>query len=329
MLDLSLMQVLLLLVAAGGAGVASYVIAYPFLTGERRADQRIQGIAKSKANKAGANRGEEGQSRRKQVQDTLKEIERKQKAKNRVTMRLCLLRAGLDVTPQQFYIASTITGAVGFVSAIIGGVSMPVAALIGFTAAFGLPRWLLGYLAKRRQGKFMAEFANALDIIVRGVKSGLPLGECLEIIARESPEPIRTEFADLVESQRLGMTLADCFDRMMERTPLPEVNFFAIVIAIQQQAGGNLAEALGNLSGVLRSRTMLRAKVKALSAEAKASAAILAAMPFVIIFMVYLTSPDYIELLFTEKMGHILLTAAGIWMSIGLLVMRQMINFKY
>jgi tight adherence protein B len=166
-------------------------------------------------------------------------------------------------------------------------------------------------------------------VIVRGVKTGLPLNECLNIIARESPEPLKGEFTDLVEGQRLGLPLQECFDRMLESMPLNDVKFFSIVIAIQQQSGGNLAEALGNLSGVLRSRKMLAAKVAALSGEAKASAAILGGLPFVVMIMVYMTSPAYIMLLFNEKLGHIILAVAGFWMTCGVVVMRQMVNFKY
>ena len=164
---------------------------------------------------------------------------------------------------------------------------------------------------------------------MRGVKSGLPLIECLGIIAREAPQPISGEFTELVEQQRVGVPLAEAFERMMVRTPLPEVRFFSIVIAIQQQAGGNLSEALGNLSGVLRDRKRLQAKVRALSAEAKASAAVLGALPFIVMILVYITTPSYISLLWSTNFGQFLLAAAGCWMTCGVLVMRKMINFKY
>src|SRR6185369_11687605 len=198
-----------------------------------------------------------------------------------------------------------------------------------FVGAFGLPRWLLARITKRRQAKFTEEFANAIDVIVRGVKSGLPLPECLGIIARESPQPVAGEFTELVEQQRVGVPLSEAFERMMTRMPMPEVRFFAIVIAIQQQAGGNLSEALGNLSGVLRDRKRLQAKVRALSAEAKASAAVLGALPFIVMILVYITTPAYISLLWTSRFGQFLLACAGVWMTCGVLVMRKMINFKY
>jgi tight adherence protein B len=184
-------------------------------------------------------------------------------------------------------------------------------------------------MIKRRQAKFLVEFANAIDIIVRGIKSGLPLSDCLQIIAAEAPEPVRGEFIDLVEQQKVGVPLSRAFERMSERMPLQEVNFFAIVIAIQSQTGGNLAEALSNLAGVLRERYRLQAKVRAFSAEAKTSALIIGALPPCVMLIVFFTSPDYISLLWKEKIGNMMLIASGIWMLLGIIVMRKMINFDY
>ncbi len=141
-----------------------------------------------------------------------------------------------------------------------------------FVGGLGLPRFVLAKIIQRRQKKFLAELANSIDIIVRGIKSGLPLNECLAVIAKESPEPVAGEFAEVIEQQRVGVTLGDALERMTHRMPLAEMKFFAIVIAIQQQSGGNLAEALSNLSGVLRDRFKMQMKVKALVGEAKASA---------------------------------------------------------
>ena len=309
-------------------GLFAYLAIGPLLTGEHKSEKRIDAIAKSKANRAGG-RQDTANDRRKQVTEQLKYADQKKAAKNKVTLRTRLMRAGLTATPRQFHIACLIMGAVGFVVAFVGGLALTTAAMIGFAAGVGLPRWIIRFLAKRRQSKFSNEFANAIDVIVRGVKTGLPLNECLSIIARESPEPVKSEFVDLVEGQRLGIPMQECFDRMMDSMPLPEVSFFAIVISIQQGSGGNLAEALGNLSGVIRSRKLLSAKVAALSGEAKASAAILMGLPFVVMIMVYMTSPAYIMLLFEEKLGHIILAVAAFWMSCGVIVMRQMINFKY
>lgn len=326
----TLIQILVLVLAAGGVGAVVYVMVFPYLSGEKRAEKRIEGVARARAGRTGGrSNSEELVNRRKNVQETIKELEKRQKAKNKLTIRHRLERAGLEISPRQFYIASGVVGVVIAILALVLGAPIPVVGLLLFAGSLGLPRWVLRFLAKRRQAKFINEFANAIDVIVRGVKTGLPLNECLDIIARESPEPIRSEFAELVEQQRIGVPLMEGFERMMGRMPLPEVNFFAIVISIQQQAGGNLAEALGNLSGVLRARKQLAAKVKALSAEAKASAVILAGMPFVVITMVYITAPEYISLLWTDSLGHKLLFFSAIWMTIGLTVMRKMINFKY
>ncbi len=151
--------------------------------------------------------------------------------------------------------------------------------MVGLIGVFGIPRWFINKLTARRQTKFIRELPNAIDIVVRGMKSGLPLNECLAIIARESEEPLAGEFREVIEQQRVGVSLGEALQRLAMRMPLPEVKFLSIVVAIQQQAGGNLSEALGNLSTVLRDRFQLKMKVKALSAEAKASAWVLASLP--------------------------------------------------
>jgi len=322
----------LLLLAALSIGVIVYIIVNPYFSGERRTDKRIQSVTENKTRRiAVKTQADAVQNRRRQVAETLKELEDRQSAREKVTMRLRLERAGLDITPRAYWIASAVCGlAIGlsiWLSAPNLTIIVPV--LGAFVGALGLPRWVLARLTKRRQFKFTDEFANAIDVIVRGVKSGLPLPECMAIIARESPEPIASEFTDLVEQQRVGVPLSEAFERMMTRLPLAEVRFFAIVIGIQQQAGGNLSEALGNLSGVLRDRKRLAAKVRALSAEAKASAAVLGCLPFVVMILVYITTPAYIMLLWTTNFGQFLLVCGGAWMTIGILVMRKMINFKY
>lgn len=329
--DAELLQLGLGIVVAICAAAAIYFVVAPLLSGGA-AEKRLQGVTDGKATRNQRRvQVDQTQNRRKQVADTLKELEQRQKAKETVTLRLKLERAGLDITPKTFWIASAGAGVVAGVFVLLSAPNMtPLVALAAaFVGALGIPRWVISYMIKRRHNQFLNEFANSIDVIVRGVKSGLPLNECLGIIGRESPSPVREEFHELVEQQRVGVPLSEGFERMIARVPLAEVKFFAIVIGIQQQAGGNLSEALGNLSGVLRDRKRLQAKVKALSAEAKASAAVLGSLPFVVMTMVYLTTPKYIAILWTAKMGQFLLLIAGFWMTIGLLVMRKMINFKY
>ena len=189
-------------------------------------------------------------------------------------------------------------GAVLFVGGLPGRAaacwSRPV---LGFAGGFGVPRWLLAFLKKRREANFLHHFPDAVDVIVRGVKAGLPLGDCLRIIASEAQEPVRGEFKTIVEAQTIGIPMGDACAKLFERMPLPEANFFGIVVSIQQRAGGNLSEALGNLSRVLRDRKKMKAKIQAMSMEAKASAVIIAALPFAVMILVYISSPNYIELL--------------------------------
>ena len=168
-----------------------------------------------------------------------------------------------------------------------------------------------------------------MDVIVRGIKAGLPLLDCIKMIVSEAPEPIKTEFRLILETQAVGMLLGEACGKLYERTPLPEANFFGIVVAIQQRSGGNLSEALGNLSKVLRDRKKMKAKIQSMSQEAKASAGIIGALPIAVMTLVYLTSPNYISLLFTNSVGHIMLAGSAIWMVMGVLVMKKMINFDF
>jgi tight adherence protein B len=200
---------------------------------------------------------------------------------------------------------------------------------LGFAAGFGLPRWVLSYLKRRRETMFLDRFPDAIDVVVRGIKSGLPLGDSLRVIATDSPEPIRSEFRNILETQAVGLPLGEACAKLFDRIPLAEANFFAIVISIQQKSGGNLSEALGNLSKVLRERKKMKGKIKAMSTEATASAGIIGALPIVVMVVVYLTSPDYITLLWTERLGQIMLAGSAVWMSIGIFVMKKMIAFDF
>jgi tight adherence protein B len=192
-----------------------------------------------------------------------------------------------------------------------------------------MPLWLLKFLKKRREAKFLAAFPDAVDVIVRGVKAGLPLLESLRVILHDAPEPLKGEMRGILELQAVGVPLGEACGKLYEHIPVAEANFFAIVIGIQQRAGGNLSEALGNLSRVLRDRKKMKAKIQAMSMEAKASAMIIGALPLGVMTLVYITSPQYIELLWTQPMGRVMLAGSAVWMSMGVLVMRKMINFDF
>jgi tight adherence protein B len=338
MAEAELIQMGALLLGALAVGALAYTLLFPYLSGEKTTERRIatvtdkRGGSKSPRAREDAGSGNNSNSNRKKaVADTLKDLDNKQNKKETVSLNTRLQRAGLDITPSVFWIASGISGVVVGVLFFFSAPNLPIiaSACAAFVGGFGLPRWVLAKLQSRRQHAFLEDFASSIDVIVRGVKSGLPLNECLNIIAREANEPIRSEFQEVVDQSRVGVTIGECFERMTQRMPLSEVRFFAIVISIQQQAGGNLSEALGNLSGVLRDRKTMNAKVKALSAEAKASALVLGSLPFVVMSLVYISTPKYISYLFTTMVGHFMLAGAAIWMTCGILVMRKMINFKF
>ena len=314
----------LVTVAIGGV---AYVFLYPSLSGERKAEQRMQSVTKTEP-LARVSRGPQ-KSRRDLVESSLKDFDERHKKSKRVPISVRITRAGLSWSKRQFIIISAFIGLIMAFLGFLSGTGMLGAAGLGFAGAFGFPRWFLSFLRKRREAKFIDGLADAVDIIVRGVKAGLPLGDCIRMITMESSEPLKTEFRLIMETQAIGMPLGEACGKLYERTPLPEANFFGIVVAIQQKAGGNLSEALGNLSKVLRDRKKMRAKIQAMSQEAKASAAIIGALPIAVMILVYITSPQYITLLFTHPTGHIMLAGSAVWMTMGVLVMKKMINFDF
>jgi tight adherence protein B len=238
-------------------------------------------------------------------------------------------QAGLDWTRGRYIATSVFAGAASILAgAGLAGLSMLPA--LGFGVALGFigPHFYIGMKRGRRLRAFMGEMPDALDVIVRGVRSGLPLNDCLRMIAAEGREPLRTEFRQFVEDLAVGLTVEDAGGRMFERVPLLEVKLLGIILNIQSRAGGNLSEAIGNLSRVLRDRRKMKGKIKAMATEATASAAIIGSLPIIVTGLLYATAPDYVGLLFTTTMGNIALAGGGTWMLIGVLVMRGMINFE-
>lgn len=283
--------------------------------------------------------------RRRQTQDMLKSLrEGEQKKKKSLVPQDIgsrMKQAGINTSPATFWMISALLGAgLGGAAFILApasvsttflgeGARVIIAGFAGFAGFLGLPRWVLGFLIKRRHGKVTNQFADALDIIVRGVKSGLPLNECLRIISVESPDPLRTEFQIITDGLSMGQSIPQALDKFYRRVPLQEVNFFNIVLGIQAQTGGNLSEALGNLSAVIRSRKMLREKIKALSSEAKASAMIIGCLPVAVMVLVYITTPAYMMELFLKPIGNLILLIGVGLMGLGIYVMRRMINFDF
>ena len=266
--------------------------------------------------------------RRKQLVKSLKEQDRVQR-KASLSLSARLQQAGLSLSVRMFWVISAAIALVMLVLVLLLRMSPFIALGAAFIAGLGLPRWALNFLAKGRAKKFTELFADSIDIVVRGIKSGLPVHDCLKIIASESPAPLGPEFRRLVENISIGFTVEQGLEKMYERMPTSEVRFFAIVLAIQQKTGGNLAEALGNLSAVLRARKLMKAKIKALASEATASAMIIGSLPPVVMIMVSVTSPGYMLPLIHDPRGNFMLLAAAIWMATGIFFMRRMINFKY
>jgi len=314
--------------ASAAIGGVVYVFLYPLLSGERKAEQRMQSVTGTTPTTR-VSRNSPQKSRRDAIESTLKDFDDRHKKTKRAPLSVRIARAGLSWSKRQFAIISAVIGLAMFVGGTFSGAGLLVSAVLGFAGAFGVPRWLLSYLRKRRETRFLDHFPDAVDVIVRGIKAGLPLLDCIKMIVSEAPEPIKTEFRLILETQAIGMPLGEACGKLYERTPLPEANFFGIVVAIQQKSGGNLSEALGNLSKVLRDRKKMKAKIQSMSQEAKASAGIIGALPIAVMTLVYLTSPNYISLLFTNPTGHIMLAGSALWMTTGVFVMRKMINFDF
>jgi tight adherence protein B len=325
---------ILLFLVAGAVFVSVIAVTFSLILPQIKAranlKQRIS-VASGNVSGAEATHGIGADSRRRRdIQSRLRQLEdAKTKKSFAVNMRVTLRQAGLRMTLRNYFL---LCAGLSVVTAILYktmGYHLLGILPVSITVGFGLPRYVLFYLKKSRVNKFTKDFANAVDIIVRGIKSGLPVGECLKIIATESPEPVAGVFLEIVESQNLGLTLEASLERAQEQIKTPELQFFTIVLIIQGQTGGNLAETLANLSGILRDRKKMANKVKSLSSEAKSSAGIIGSLPFLMTGLLYLVNPEYLTPLFTADLGKIMIAGGLVWMSAGIFIMKQMINFEF
>jgi tight adherence protein B len=308
-------------------GGLAWVFLYPALSGERKAEHRRAAVAKSEPAARQADKTQ--RTRREQVEGSLKDLEARRQKEKKIPLSSRLTQAGLTLTVKKFMMISGVLAAASFAIAMLAGGGLLAAVGLAFAAGFGLPRWGLSYLKTRREKAFLKALPDAVDVIVRGIKAGLPLFESIKVVAADAPEPLKGEFLAIIETQAIGMPLGDACARLFERMPVPEANFFGIVIAIQQKSGGNLSEALGNLSKVLRDRKKMAEKIQAMSMEAKASAGIIGSLPPIVMLLVYLSTPEYISLLWTHPTGQLMLVGCVVWMSIGIFVMKKMINFDF
>jgi tight adherence protein B len=196
------------------------------------------------------------------------------------------------------------------------------------TGIFGIPRMVIKFLIGRRQKKFLEEFAEALEAMVRLLKSGMPVSEAIHMVGREFGGPVGEEMDRIYDEQRVGVTLPEAVHKAAERMPLTEMKMFATGITIQAETGSSLSEVLTNLANVIRDRYRLKRKVKAMSAEAKTSAIIIGSLPLFVSGMLYFLNPGYMQPMLDSSTGRLVLYGAGVWMVIGMIVIRQMINFK-
>jgi tight adherence protein B len=329
--------ILFALLAGLAVGALLYALLQPRIAMEKNAKSRLTQMKGAETDavskRAARDRVAEVAKRRRNLQASLKAVDDKQKAHSKATNKASvekqIAQAGLSLSMTGFVLLSIAAGFLSFLLALVFGLSLLVALGVGIVGGYGLPRLVLSRLRRRRQLAFIEEFANAVDLIVRGIKSGLPLNDTMRMIASEAKEPVRSEFKRVVEAQQMGLSTAEAVDRLYQNMPLSETNFFSIVISIQAQAGGNLSEALGNLSRVLRERKKMKMKIQAMSMEAKASGGIIGALPVVVAVLVWLTTPDYIAVLFTSLTGQMILAASAFWMAVGVFVMKRMIAFDF
>ena len=327
-------MVLTFLLAALSVGGLLFAVFQPQLASAARTKRRLGMVLGTRRASTAMYGAAEGKRRKRSVEETLREIEEKQKAvarsRSRKSLQSRLGEAGLSWSRKTFWsVCAATAGAILLVLWAATGLALPTAGVMAVLAGILLPDAYLRFRKNRRLSAFAAQFPDAVDVIVRGVKSGMPLGDCIRVVAFEGQEPVRSEFATVVDDQTLGVPVQEAIQRMADRVFLPETNFLSIVVTIQSRSGGNLTEALGNLSTVLRERKKMRAKIKAMSAEAKASGWIIGALPVIVAALLFVTSPQYISLLFTTMIGNVVLTISGFWMLTGVLIMHKMIHFDF
>jgi tight adherence protein B len=328
------MVVTMLVAMLGFVTIAGFGLAFAGGAENERLLKRAQGFAREGQGdkrgraRAGAAAANDPNARRKQLLQNLKDGDKAQR-RAALSVSAKLQQAGLSISSKVFWMISAALGIVFAALPLIMGANPLIGLALGLVMGFGLPRYVLGMMGKKRLKAFTEEFPNAMDVITRGIKSGLPVHDCLKIIGKESPDPLGTEFRRMIEQIGMGMTVEDALEKTYQRMPTSELRFFTIVLAIQQKTGGNLAEALGNLSIVLRARKLMREKIKALSSEAVASAMIIGVLPPGVLALVTVMTPSYMMVMYTDPRGQMMLAGGAVWMAIGGFIMKRMIAFKF
>jgi tight adherence protein B len=246
----------------------------------------------------------------------------------RINISMLLGRAGLNMSPRQYWIYSAVCMVIVVALAKVMGANVLVLILMAIIGFFGLPRFIVKRITMRRQKKFLTEFPDALESVVRLLRAGMPVAEAVSMIAREFTGPVGEEMSRMYDKQKIGIPLHEAALEATKRMPLTEMQMFATGLSIQAQTGSSLSEVLMNLSGVIRARFKLKRKIKALSSEAIASASIIGALPNLVALGMYFANREYIMVLFDTTIGNFLLAGAVFWMLCGIMVMKIMINFK-
>ena len=310
-------------------GAAGFALMPSILGGGGRVDKRIKAMQGDiQANRRENSAARTRDTRRKDIQQTLKaQTVALERQKKRIPLQARLYQAGMRIKPFTFIRNSVILGTGIFIVCFVTQVELIYCLVFGLAGGYLLPRMYLGRRRKKYQNQFLDELPNAVEAIVRGVKSGLPLNDSMRLVAKEAKEPIKSDFQKVIDQQSVGKSIQEAVAVLYERVPLPEVNFFVVVITVQGQAGGNLSEALGNLARVLRNRKKMKLKVKAMSSEAKASAGIIGSLPIIVAILVSLTTPTYLLPLVETQVGQICLAVAAVMMFMGGFIMNRMIQF--
>ncbi len=247
---------------------------------------------------------------------------------NEAELKKRLGMTGKTWTVGQYGIGAVAIAAVVFLLLLLKGLPLLIALFAGMIVGAAIPHLVVGHLIKRRIAAFIAKFPDAIELLVRGLRSGLPISETMQVVGAEVPGPVGEEFRSVSDKMRIGRSMDVALQETADRLMTPEFQFFVITIAIQRETGGNLAETLQNLATVLRQRGQMKLKIKAMSSESKASAYIIGSLPFIVFGLIYMINPSYMLTFFTDMRLMITATGGLIWMGIGAFIMSRMVSFE-
>jgi len=322
------MDIFQLLLLSGGV-LALMVVGFVLVTGKsasKESHRRLQAV-----------RYRHSESTDTKVESQLKKAiaARKPKAHKVAgsSSRIEALEVRLDRTGKKWTVQQYLYASLGLALAVAVIVYLRSGALllslgVGLVVGAGLPHMVVKFFINKRTNNFTTKFPDGIELLVRGLRSGLPVTETLAVVATEVPGPVGEEFKGIVERIKIGRTMEDSLQETADRLGIPEFNFFCITLAIQRETGGNLAETLSNLSDVLRKRAQMKLKIRAMSSESKASAYIVGSLPFIVFIMIWWINPTYLGGFFTDDRLIVAGLGGMVWMSIGGFIMAKMVSFE-